>query len=224
MLQVCHTNEYSVHLVSHLCSFILFRDFSFSSCCHWKFHLNRRKWGRGRDTGTDSQVTFAANYVKRFSRANFSIASPSWFPSYLPPLPHCQPFQLSVSQSLCQCLAGDIKNVGACVSFGTFACCFCNKVHWKLFLLFIKIVFRALLKTKRRQQKRVQGAGCTDSTCCDLPGQLYCNVHTLRERNERVIGCWKIVGRFSCMTYEFNLLIFLNENYHNNVKLGIRVQ
>lgn len=166
----------------------------------WTEGRRRRKRGRRREQGTYSQVTFAANYVKRFSRANFSIASPSWFPSPLAPRP-CQPFQHSLSQSLYQCLAGDIKNVGACVSFGTFACCFCNKVHWKLFLLFIKIVFRALLKTNRRKQ---EGAGCSDSTCCDLPGQLYCNVYTLREKTKsvNVIGWWKNVGRFSCMTKE----------------------
>lgn len=205
-----------------MCSFILFRDFSFSSCCHWKFHWNRRKWGRRERTGDRLASNFCCQLCEAFFEGQFQYCVSELIPLFTLSLPHSQPFQLSVSQSLCPCLAGDIKNVGACVSFGTFACCFCNKVHWKLFLLFIKIVFRALLKTKRRQQKRMRGAGCTDSTCCDLPGQLYCNVNTLRERNEgvNVMGWWKMEGRFSCITYKLNKFKLLNDNYQNNIIYG----
>lgn len=68
-----------------------------------------------REQGTDSQVTFAANYVKRFSRANFSIASPSWFPSSLSPSPSRNPFS-SQSLSLCARASLGISKMWAHVS------------------------------------------------------------------------------------------------------------
>lgn len=68
-----------------------------------------------REQGTDSQVTFAANYVKRFSRANFSIASPSWFPSSLSPSPTRNPFS-SQSLSLCARASLGISKMWAHVS------------------------------------------------------------------------------------------------------------
>lgn len=64
------------------------------------------------EQGTDSQVTFAANYVKRFSRANFSIASPSCYPFSL----FLNPLALALPLFLCGSVSLGISKMWAHVS------------------------------------------------------------------------------------------------------------
>lgn len=130
MLQVFHTNEYSVYLGSHLCVVLFyFGTFRFRRVATESFTGTEGSGEGGERTGDRLASNFCCQLCEAFFEGQFQYCVSELVPLFTLSLPHSQPFQLSVSQSLCPCLAGDIKIVGACVSFGTFACCFCNKVH-----------------------------------------------------------------------------------------------
>lgn len=128
----------------------------------WTEGRRRRKRGRRREQGTYSQVTFAANYVKRFSRANFSIASPSWFPSPLAPV---NPFSTH-SLSLCTSASLGISKMWAHVSrLERLPVVSATKCIENYFFCLLKLFFELYWK-RTDASKRVQAAVIALAATC----------------------------------------------------------